>query len=152
VQETHLEAFRCLPDYLARRPMPFRLWLRKTAQQRLQVARRRHLEAARRAVRREVPLPEESSLLLARALLNASTPSQQIQRRELGRRVRQAVARLNEADQEILLLRTFEGLSNKEIACILDIDPAAASQRYGRAVLRLHKLLAAEGLTEEPHE
>src|SRR5438270_13387403 len=33
VQETHLEAFRCLPDYLARRPMPFRLWLRKTAQQ-----------------------------------------------------------------------------------------------------------------------
>jgi RNA polymerase sigma-70 factor (ECF subfamily) len=99
-----------------------------------------------------VPLPEESSLVLARAFLAGPTPSQQAQRRELSRRVRQAVARLSETDQEILLLRTFEGLSNQEIGCILDIDPATASQRYGRAVLRLHKLLAAEGLTEEPHE
>jgi RNA polymerase sigma-70 factor (ECF subfamily) len=31
VQETQLDAFRRLPDYLERRPMAFRLWLRKTA-------------------------------------------------------------------------------------------------------------------------
>src|SRR6516164_9561444 len=52
VQETQLEAFRRLPDYLTRRPMPFRLWLRKTAQERLLVTRRQHLEAGRRAVDR----------------------------------------------------------------------------------------------------
>jgi RNA polymerase sigma-70 factor (ECF subfamily) len=28
VQEAQLDAFRRLPDYLRRRPMPFRLWLR----------------------------------------------------------------------------------------------------------------------------
>src|SRR5690242_8360213 len=45
VQEAQLEAFRRLPDYLVRRPMPFWLWLRKTAQERLLVARRQHLGA-----------------------------------------------------------------------------------------------------------
>jgi RNA polymerase sigma-70 factor (ECF subfamily) len=110
VQEAQLEAYRRLPDYLARRPMPFRLWLRKTAQERLLMARRQHLGARGRSLRREVPLPERSSLLLARPFLGAgSTPSRQLDRDELARRVRQAVARLPEADQEILLLRTYEG-------------------------------------------
>jgi RNA polymerase sigma-70 factor (ECF subfamily) len=149
VQETQLEAYRRLPDYLARRPMPFRLWLRRTAQERLVVARRRHLGAAWRAVTREVPLPEHSSLLLARPFLaSGSTPSQQFARDELARRVSEAVARLPEADQEILLLRTYEGLSNREAAYVLGLDPAAASKRHGRAVLRLHRLLAEGGLTE----
>ena len=35
VQEAQLEAFRRLADYLARRPMAFRLWLRQTACERL---------------------------------------------------------------------------------------------------------------------
>jgi RNA polymerase sigma-70 factor (ECF subfamily) len=136
-------------DYLDRRPMPFRLWLRKTAQERLLVARRQHLRAGRRAVTREVPLPEHSSLLLARPFLAGSTPSQQLERHEQARRVQQAVAQLSEADQEVLLLRTFEGLSNQEVGYILDIAPATVSKRYGRAVLRLHRLLAAGGLTQE---
>ena len=149
VQETQLEVFRRLPDYLTRRPMPFRLWLRKTAQERLLVVRRQHLEAGRRAVNREVPLPERSSLLLARGFLTGSTPSRQLGRQELARRVRQAVARLSEADREIVLLRAFEGLSNQEVACVLDLDPATASKRHGRALLRLQKLLAEGGLTTE---
>src|SRR5689334_12329507 len=61
VQDTQMEAFRRLPDYLRRRPMPFRLWLRKTAQERLLMLSRRHLGAARRAVGREVRLPDQSS-------------------------------------------------------------------------------------------
>jgi RNA polymerase sigma-70 factor (ECF subfamily) len=149
VQEAQLEAFRRLPDYLARRPMPFRLWLRKTAQERLLMARRQHLQAQARSLRREVPLPERSSLLLAKPFLAAgSTPSRQLDQDELAQRVRQAVARLPEADQEILLLRTYERLSNQEVAYLLDLDPATASKRYGRAVLRLHALLVAAGLSE----
>src|SRR5205823_12987705 len=56
VQDTQLEAFQRLPDFLQRRPMPFRLWLRKTAQERLLKVRRHHVEAARRSVAREVAL------------------------------------------------------------------------------------------------
>src|SRR5262245_25600185 len=55
VQDTQLEAYRRLADYLARRPMPFRVWLRRTAHERLLMVRRRHLHAERRSVRRETP-------------------------------------------------------------------------------------------------
>jgi len=149
VQETHLEAVRRLPDYLERRPMPFRLWLRKTAYERLLMIERHHVDAQRRAVGREVALPDRSSLQLFGQLLAAgSTPSQQLSRAELARRVRQAVARLADIDKEILLMRNLEGLSNHEVAQVLEIAPAAASQRYGRALLRLRKLLLAGGFSE----
>jgi RNA polymerase sigma-70 factor (ECF subfamily) len=149
VQETQMEAFRRLADYLEREPMPFRLWLRKTAQERLGMAHRQHLGAARRAVDREVHLPDQSSWQLAgQYLAPGSTPSQHVSRRELIQEVQQAVAQLSSADREILLLRNLEGLSNQEAAHVLDIEPATASQRYGRALLRLRHLLIAAGLME----
>lgn len=149
VQETQLEAFRRLSDYLDRQPMPFRLWLRKTACERLLMLQRRHLGAARRAVGREVDLPEQSSLQLARQFLaRGSSPSQRLGRREMGQQVRQALARLSPTDREILVLRNLEALSNQEAAHVLEIDPATASQRYGRALLRLRKLLIEAGLME----
>ncbi len=84
VQGTELEAFRRLPDYLRRRPMPFRLWLRKTAHERLAVVHRRHVQARRRSVGREVALPANSSLQLTRQLLASGTsPSEQLTRDEL---------------------------------------------------------------------
>jgi RNA polymerase sigma-70 factor, ECF subfamily len=149
VQETQLEAFRRLPDFLERQPMPFHVWLRKTAYERLIMARRQHVQAAQRAVGREVPLPDRSSLLFAERLWpRGSTPSRRLGRRELARRVHQVLAQLPDADREILVMRNLEERSYPEIACILDIDPAAARKRYGRALLRLHTLLAQDGLTE----
>ncbi|MFH1420089.1 MAG: hypothetical protein ABII12_17585, partial [Planctomycetota bacterium] len=53
VQEAQLDVLNRLNDYLERRPMPFRLWLRKTTYERLLKIRRRHVEAARRSTRRE---------------------------------------------------------------------------------------------------
>lgn len=151
VQETQLEALRRLPDYLARRPMPFRLWLIKTAHERLIVARRRHVDAARRAVGREEPLPDHSSLLVAgRIFATGPSPSQHLNERELAERVREAVSQLPEADREILFLRTFEGLSNYEAAIVLELDPGTASKRHGRAILRLHQILKAGGLKDSP--
>jgi RNA polymerase sigma-70 factor (ECF subfamily) len=148
VQDTQLEALRRLDDYLARRPMPFHVWLRKTAHERLLMVRRRHLGAERRSVRREARLPERSSLLLAQRLVSAApSPSQQVQHRDLIPRVRQALAALADTDAEILLMREYEELSYQEIATILDIEATAARKRYGRALLRLHKVLTDTGLT-----
>ena len=62
--------------------------------------------------------------------------------------VRQAVARLPDMDREVLLMRHFEGLSYREIGYVLDIEPAAARKRNGRALLRLHGELANTGLDE----
>jgi RNA polymerase sigma-70 factor (ECF subfamily) len=153
VQETELEAFRKLPDYQARRPMPFRLWLRKTAFERLVVVRRQHRDAECRSVVRELPLPDRSSDLLARELVARDpTPSQALAHHELVRQIRSAIAQLPDLDREILLMRNFEELDYQEIGCILDIDPATARKRHGRALIRLHKLLLEGGLTEPPHE
>jgi RNA polymerase sigma-70 factor (ECF subfamily) len=149
VQETQLEVFRRLADFLERRPMPFRLWLRRTAYERLLKIRRQHVKVAQRAVGREVALPDHSSFQLAQQLLApGSTPSQHLDKRETARRVRQALARLSDPDREILLMRNTEGLSNREAAQILGIEPATASQRFGRAILRLRKLLLEGGLME----
>jgi RNA polymerase sigma-70 factor (ECF subfamily) len=149
VQETQLEAFRRLADYLEREPMPFRLWLRKTAQERLGMLQRYHQGSARRTVDREASLPESSALQLAERLLApGSTPSQRLSRQEVIRQVRQALLKLSAADHEVLLMRNLEGLSNQEVAQVLSLEPAAASQRYGRALLRLRNLLIAAGVME----
>src|SRR5438477_5703066 len=84
VQEAQLEVVRRMDDFLRRRPMPFRLWVRKTAYERLLDLHRHHLKRAKRSVKREAPLPERSSLLLVRPLLGGgSTPSQRVEAREL---------------------------------------------------------------------
>ena len=149
VQEAHLEAFRRLSTYLHERPMPFRLWLRQIAYDRALKAWRYHAGTARRAAAREVPLPERSSLELARQLLaGGSSPSKALDRGDLARRLRQAMAQLPQNDREVILMRHFEGLSNQEVGCVLGMDPGTISKRHGRALLRLHRILFASGITE----
>jgi RNA polymerase sigma-70 factor (ECF subfamily) len=149
VQEAHLEAFRRMRTYLLERPMPFRLWLRQIAYDRTLKARRYHLGTARRAVTREVSLPERSSLDLAQQLLaGGPTPSQSLEHRDLAQRLRQAIAQLAPTDREMILMRHFEGLSNQEVGCLLGMEPGTVSKRHGRAMLRLHRILFASGTTE----
>jgi RNA polymerase sigma-70 factor (ECF subfamily) len=149
VQETQLEVVRRMDDFLRRRPMPFHLWVRKTAYERLTDLRRRHLRR-RRSVGREMALPDRSSLLLARPLVDRGPPpSEQLAAREFAERVSAAVAELEEIDREILLMRHAEDLPYEEIACLLDITAAAARKRYGRALIRLQKALSQHGLLSD---
>lgn len=149
VQETQLMVARRIDDFLQRRPMPFRLWVLRTARERLIDARRHHLGRACRSVRREIGLPSRSSVLLARPLLaRGPSPSEGLELREFGESVVQAVAQLSEIDQEILLMRHGEGMPFEEIALVLDIEAPAARKRFGRALLRLQKLLTDRGLLE----
>ena len=149
VQDAHLEAFRRLPAFLEHSPMPFRLWLRQIAHERMLKVRRQHLQTARRNMAREVPLPDASALAFARELLAAgSSPSQQLSQKEVAERIQQALATLAEADHEVLVLRNFEGLAYEEIGYLLGIEAAAARKRHGRALLRLHKALFGGGTTE----
>jgi RNA polymerase sigma-70 factor (ECF subfamily) len=146
VQMTLTEVARRMDDYLRREPMPFHVWVRRTAHDRLDKAHRFHRQK-KRSVDREEYLPRHSSLRLARPLLAPGPgPDAEVAGREFARQVSQAVARLGEADQEILLLRHVDDLPFDEIAGVLGIEPAAARRRYGRALLRLRKVLAEQGL------
>jgi RNA polymerase sigma-70 factor (ECF subfamily) len=147
VQDAQMDLARRLRDFLGRRPMPFHLWARKTTYERLLDARRRHLGRVRRAAGREQPLPDRSSLLVARPFLGrVPSPSQAAAAKELGERVSRAVAALPADDREVLLLRHADGLPFAEAAVLLGITPAAARKRFGRALIRLQSALAAEGL------
>jgi len=149
VQEVQLEVTRRMDEFLGRNPMPFHLWVRKTAYERLLKLQRAHLRRARRSVDREVALPDHSSLLLAQPLLaGGSSPSQQLAAREFANRVGQAVTELPDTDREILLMRHAEELPYSEIACLLEIGAEAARKRYGRALLRLRTVLKNHGLLE----
>jgi RNA polymerase sigma-70 factor (ECF subfamily) len=148
MQEVGLRMTTRLADYLARRPMPFHLWVRKTAAETLIDLRRKHLGAECRAVGNEVPIPDRSSLMLVNHLAGGGpTASVQMRADEAAALVRRAVASLEETDREVILLRSYEGLTNADAAAVLGLDVSAASKRYARALLKLRQLLQAEGLT-----
>jgi RNA polymerase sigma-70 factor (ECF subfamily) len=151
VQEAQVEALERLDEYAGRRPMPFRSWLLRTALQRVGKLRR-HATASRRDQRRDRPLeaPDDSApAARGRATVaHGPTPSQQAAARNLADVLHAVLGRLPEPDRAILGMRTFEGLSYDEAASRLQIEPAAARKRYGRALLRLRAALLAEGLTE----
>src|SRR5262249_30303554 len=70
VQGAQMEGVRRMSVFLKRRPMPFHVWIRKTAYERLLNLQRAHRQRARRSVDREVCLPPASASLLARPLLS----------------------------------------------------------------------------------
>jgi RNA polymerase sigma-70 factor, ECF subfamily len=143
VQETHLEALRRFQTYLDNPAVPFRLWLRQLAAERMGKLRRHHLLTGRRSVAREVRATDDTEYLQLALEFPAdtSTPSQQVSREEFAARVRAAVERLDPADREIIVLRVFEGLPYDEAGYLLGIDPATARKRHSRAIVRLHRLL-----------
>lgn len=146
VQETQLESTRRLDEYLERQPMSFRLWLRQNAIEQVANMYRRHVQSQKRNLRREVPFSHLSSLGVARFLLR-DQPSERLRAQEVAERVQQALAELSDGDRELLLMRHSEELTNSEVAELLQIDPNAASKRYGRALRRLHSQLTEH----DPH-
>ena len=63
----------------------------------------------------------------------------------------EALATLNQSDQEILRLRAYEGLSLNEISVALGCTPEAAKKRSARAMKRLHKAAGHVMRSERPH-
>jgi RNA polymerase sigma-70 factor, ECF subfamily len=147
VQDVLVVANRRLNDYLQDPKMPFHLWLRHMAKDRLIEAHRKHRVAERRSVDREQPLVapadlDHSTLQLAAQLCDPElTPAAQAAWQELQRRFQAAVETLEEQDREIVLMRHFEQLSNQETAEMLELTAAAASMRYLRAMRKLRSLL-----------
>jgi len=146
-QETQQKAFRQFESYLCRRPMPFRLWLLKTAHERIVEVERMHLRAQRRTVNLELPLPDESSL----ALLDRVDPSplHAVVRQEQASIVRQCLAKISSVNREILMLRCFDGLSNADVAVLLELNPETTKKRFSRALLQLKQHLLASGISND---
>jgi RNA polymerase sigma-70 factor (ECF subfamily) len=148
VQEVCLAASRSLPDYLRQPAVPFFLWLRGIAGNKLLELHRHHLGTPMRDARREVSLyrgsmPETTSAALAAQLMGRfSRPSEVAVRVEVKVRLQEALNQMDPVDREVLALRHFEHLSNAEAAEVLGIKEGAAGKRYLRALERLREILA----------
>lgn len=156
LQEMYIEMARRMPEYLGNASVPFYVWLRSLAGQRLVALYRRHVGTRMRAVDLEVSLhqggvPQASSLSLAEQLAGGLTsPTQAASREEQRLRLQQVLNTLEPLDREIIAMRHFEELSNIEVAEVLGIQKSAASKRYLRAVRRLREALAGiPGFLEE---
>ena len=149
VQDVLVEASGRLRDYLADPKMPFHLWLRALAKDRMiDLHRRNH--AQRRDVAREKPLAgagqiDRSSFNLAAQLRDAGlTPAAAAIKEELEHRFWGAIETLDEQDREVILMRHAEHLGNSEVAEALGVTPAAAGMRYLRAIRRLRTALGGD--------
>ena len=149
LQETYIDAMQRIEHFVDRPTMPFFLWLRLVAGQRLIDVHRRHLGAQKRDAGQEVSLrrrggAHETSICLAAGLAaHLTSPSQASLKSEMLAQLEKAIDTMDAIDREILALRHFEELSNNETAEVLEITKAAASKRYVRALKRLRKVLAA---------
>jgi RNA polymerase sigma-70 factor (ECF subfamily) len=147
VQDVMFEASRRLRDYLQKPDMPFHLWLRHIAQDRIIDAHRRHRASAKRSVDRErpaviVPTMDHSTVeLMAQICDPEQTPASAAAQQEMIRRVEAALGQLDDQDGEIIMMRHYEHLTNQESAIALELSEPAAGMRYLRAIRRLRELL-----------
>jgi RNA polymerase sigma-70 factor (ECF subfamily) len=148
LQEAYLDLARKLPEYARSPSVPFFLWLRLVAGERLLRVHRQHLGAAMRDAGREIPIhgggiPQASSVSLAGRLLGRVTSaSRAMSRAESRRLLRDALDRMDPVDREVIALRHFEELTNDEAAVVLELTKSAASKRYVRAMVRLKAVLS----------
>ena len=145
VQEVLIEANRRLTNYLENPAMPFHLWIRHIAKDRIIDAHRRHRGSAKRSVDREqaMTVPKEfnqsSVMLVAQLVDQGKTPAAASLEQEMKKRVEEAITELDQLDAEVIVMRHYEQLSNQEVAQALDLTEPAASMRYLRAVRRLRE-------------
>lgn len=150
VQDVLFEASRRMEDYISNPSMPFHLWLRQLAKDRIIDMHRRHRTAQRRSVDREQHIQslgndDRSAADLATLLKDAElTPAAATVRKEMEQRFLEALNELPDDDRELILMRHFEHLGNGEVAEALGLSAPAAGMRYLRAIRRLRQALGTD--------
>lgn len=154
VQEVLVTAEKRLDEFLDNPGVPFFIWLRQLAQDRVIDAHRRHRASAKRSVDREQAWTfqannDESTILLANQLRDGGvTPAAAATLEEFRNYFEDALNGMDETDREVIIMRHYEFMSNKEVALALDLSEHAASMRYVRALRKVGKVLRKDGFDE----
>ena len=144
VNEAYLVAQRKWPGFEERSATSTYAWLYRIVRDCLIEVWRRET-SGRRDGRKDMPLPEQSSLQLGLGLVSPATDPQRAAERDeeraiLRQRMRQVLDMLRDTDREILWMRHYDGLTFPEAAAVLEITENAATVRYVRALKRLKDL------------
>jgi RNA polymerase sigma-70 factor (ECF subfamily) len=145
VQQTMLEAHRDFATFQGEREPELLAWLRRILAHNI-FNEARHFAARQRDTSREVSLEqvhagiEHSSLALTQCLAaDTPSPSQLASQRESAVRLAEALSRLQEDYQTVLLLRIFEGLSAEEVAGRMGRSAGAVRMLQMRALAALRQ-------------
>lgn len=146
LQEVYIDAHQRLHHYLKKPELSFYVWLRQLTTQRMIDVHRRHLKAEMRDIKQEIAINRlgtgASSASMAGLLVaQLASPSQLVMRAEMITLVEMVLDQMDPIDREVLALRHFEELRNSEVAEVLGLKEAAASNRYVRALTRLRDAL-----------
>ena len=147
LQEAFIDMAKRLPNFSKRtEPMSVFVWMRLVATESIVNTHRKHLAAGKRDARKEQPLQvyngNATSICLAENMLaRYSSAGNKALRRELKTILMDTLRTMDSIDQEIILMRTFEDLTNVEAAEALGLSQRGASNRYIRALARLHSSL-----------
>jgi RNA polymerase sigma-70 factor (ECF subfamily) len=128
--------------------LPFYLWLRQVAGQRLQLLCQEHLVDQVEPSGKEITLyrgalPAVNTVALAAQLLGQPTSTTRADARAQAQiRLQDALNNMDPMEREILILCHFEDLSNAEAAVVLGVEPKVAGQGYVRAVKKLKEIMS----------
>ena len=132
-QDVFVRAHRGVGRY--REAGTFSTWLYRIA---LNIAR----DAARRAKRRPVPLPEEVPA-------RAATVEDDWDRQELAIVVAEALAQLPDALREVLVLRHYENVNFENMSRLLGVPASTLKSRFAVALRRMRDRLIEHGYGDE---
>jgi RNA polymerase sigma-70 factor (ECF subfamily) len=149
LQEAYLNAERRIQHVIQDAPDGLFVWFRMIVSQTMAEIHRRHLGVQRRDPMREQSLhagfsADATSFSISSHLFgHLTSPSQAALRKELSEQLDFALSSMEDLDREVLAMRHFEELSNRETAHALGLTEQAASARYVRALTRLQHILKA---------
>jgi RNA polymerase sigma-70 factor (ECF subfamily) len=152
VQDTLLDAYRDFPRFRGRTKAEFLGWLRQILANNILRLTERHIDAAKRAVRREVSLDavqgaSRSSASLGAILADrAASPSSIVGGREAAGILVDQLDNLPPDYREVLVLRHFHGLSFAEVGERMRRSPGAVRILWVRAIGHMQRILENRGL------
>jgi len=144
VQQTLLEAYRGLDGFQGQTQGEWLAWLKQILKHNATDYIRRYKGTAKRRIQREVPMEvprHGSSLFRIDPLDPGDTPSQLVMQHENEIQLAEAVSRLAEDHQQVILLRNVQRMSFNEVAERMERSRPAVQMLWLRALKNLKDLL-----------
>jgi len=136
-QEAFLKAYRALPGF--KREARFSSWLYQIA---VNLCRDRLRRRRGRTTVSLEALEEKGPVLVS----GEPGAHEIVQRLDLRRSVRRAIAGLSDEQREVLILKEYQGLTFLEIAHALDVPLSTVKTRLYRGLVQLRLILEADGI------
>ena len=144
VQQTLLEAYRGLDGFQGQTQGEWLAWLKQILKHNATDYIRRYKGTAKRRIQREVPMEvprHGSSLFRIDPSDPGDTPSQLVMQHENEIQLAEAVSRLAEDHQQVILLRNVQRMSFNEVAERMERSRPAVQMLWLRALKNLKDLL-----------